>query len=141
MKEAKEPLAKFQAKVNKDGRITIPRPILESLGLKQNDYVKVLLRKIEISGKTITVTTQAVLAVRIGRNGAISLPKKLVREFELKENEPVEVIILDYYKFDELVSEKGKELLSKLQSRDNYKILPTDSSYLGEVGIKYRYLF
>ncbi|HHI00542.1 MAG TPA: AbrB family transcriptional regulator, partial [Thermococcus litoralis] len=43
MKESKEPLAKFQAKVNKDGRITIPRPILETFGLKQNDYVKVLI--------------------------------------------------------------------------------------------------
>ena len=138
MKEAKEPLAKFQAKVNKDGRITIPRPILETFRLKQNDYVKVLIRKIEISDKTITVTAQAVLAVKIGRNGAIALPKKLMREFELKENEPVEVIILDYYKFEELVSEKGKELLSRLQARNNYKVLPTDSSYLNEIGVKYK---
>jgi len=141
MKETKEPLAKFQAKVNKDGRITIPRPILETFGLKQNDYVKVLIRKIEISDKTITVTAQAVLAVKIGKYGAITLPKKLMREFELKENEPVEVIILDYYKFEELVSEKGKELLSRLQSRNNYKILPTDSSYLNEIGVTYKYLF
>ena len=141
MKETKEPLAKFQAKVNKDGRVTIPRPILETLGLKQNDYVKVLLRKIEISGKTITVTAQAVLAVKIGKYGAITLPKKLIKEFELKENEAVEVIILDYYKFDELVSEKGKELLSRLQSRNNYKVLPTDTSYISEIGIRYKYLF
>ena len=141
MKETKESLAKFQAKVNKDGRVSIPRPILETLGLKQNDYVKVLLRKIEISDKTITVTAQAVLAVKIGRNGAITLPKKLMREFEIKENEPVEIVILDYYKFEELVSEKGKELLSRLQSRNNYKVLPTDTSYLNEIGIRYRYLF
>jgi len=141
MKETKEPLAKFQAKVNKDGRITIPRPILETFGLKQNDYVKVLIRKIEISDKTIAVTAQAVLAVKIGRNGAITLPKKLMREFEIKENEPVEVVILDYYKFEELVSEKGRELLSRLQSRNNYKVLPTDMSYLNEIGVRYRYLF
>ena len=141
MKESREPLAKFQAKVNKDGRITIPRPILETFGLKQNDYVKVLIRKIEISDKTITVTAQAVLAVKIGKYGAITLPKKLMREFELKENEPVEVVILDYYKFEELVSEKGRELLSRLQSRNNYKVLPTDTSYLNEIGIRYRYLF
>lgn len=140
MKEAKEPLAKFQAKVNKDGRVTIPRPILETLGLKQNDYVKVLLRKIEISDKTITVTAQAVLAVKIGRNGAITLPKKLMREFKIKENEPVEIVILDYYKFEELVSEKGRELLSRLQARNNYKVLPTDTSYLNEIGVRYREL-
>ncbi|WP_297555876.1 AbrB/MazE/SpoVT family DNA-binding domain-containing protein, partial [Thermococcus sp.] len=126
--------------VNKDGRITIPRPILETFGLKQNDYVKVLIRKIEISDKTIAVTAQAVLAVKIGRYGAITLPKKLIREFEIKENEPVEVVILDYYKFEELVSEKGRELLSRLQSRNNYKVLPTDTSYLNEIGIRYREL-
>ena len=141
MKESREPLAKFQAKVNKDGRITIPRPILETFGLKQNDYVKVLIRKIEISDKTIAVTAQAVLAVKIGRNGAITLPKKLMREFDIKDNEPVEVVILDYYKFEELVSEKGRELLSRLQSRNNYKVLPTDTSYLNEIGVRYRYLF
>lgn len=138
MKETKEPLAKFQATVNKDGRITIPRPILEAFGLRQNDYVKVLIRKIEISDKTIVVTAQALLAVKIGRNGAIALPKKLMREFELKENEPVEVVILDYYKFEELVSEKGRELLSRLQARNNYKVLPTDTSYLNEIGIGYK---
>ncbi|WP_054840104.1 AbrB/MazE/SpoVT family DNA-binding domain-containing protein [Thermococcus sp. JCM 11816] len=141
MKETKEPLAKFQARVNKDNRVTIPRPILEAFGLKQNDYVKVLIRKIEISDKTVAVIAQALLAVKIGKYGAITLPKKLVKEFELKENEPVEVIILDYYKFEELVSEKGRELLSKLQSRNNYWILPTDSQYLSEIGIKYKYLF
>ena len=141
MKETKEPLAKFQAKVNKDGRITIPRPILETFGLKQNDYVKVLIRKIEISDKTLTVIAQAVLAVKIGKYGAITLPKRLMRELELKENEPVEVMILDYYKFEELVSEKGMELLSRLQARNNYKVLPTNTSYLNEIGIKYRYLF
>ncbi len=141
MKETKEPLAKFQAKVNKDGRVTIPRPILETLGLKQNDYVKILLRKIEISDKIITVTAQAVLAVKIGRNGAITIPKRLMRELELKENMSVEIIILDYYKFEELVSEKGKELLTRLQSRNNYKLLSPDSSYISEIGIRYKYLF
>jgi bifunctional DNA-binding transcriptional regulator/antitoxin component of YhaV-PrlF toxin-antitoxin module len=141
MKETKEPLAKFQARVNKDNRVTIPRPILEAFGLKQNDYVKVLIRKIEISDKTVTVIAQALLAVKIGKYGAITLPKKLVKEFELKENESIEVIILEYYKFEELVSEKGRELLSKLLSRNNYWILPADSQYLSEIGIKYKYLF
>lgn len=137
MKETKEPLAKFQAKVNKDGRVTIPRPILDTLKLKQNDYVKVLVRKIEMQDKVIKVLSQALLTVKIGRNGAIALPKSLIREFELRENEPIEILILDYYKLEELVSDKGKELLTKLQSRSNYKVMPTDTSYLNEIGVKY----
>lgn len=51
--------------------------------------------------------------MKIGKYGVIIFLKKFVKEFELRENELVEVIILDYYKFEELVSEKGKEFLFK----------------------------
>ncbi|MFA4700153.1 AbrB/MazE/SpoVT family DNA-binding domain-containing protein [Pyrococcus kukulkanii] len=138
--ETIEPIAKFQGRINKDGRVTIPKQILNSFGIKQNDYVKVIVRKIEIVEKTITVLAQALLVVKIGKYGAITIPRKLIREMGLNESTQLEIILLDFYKFDELVSEKGKKLLLSLQSQANYRILPLDATYTQEIGVRYRYL-
>lgn len=113
-----EPLAKFHAKLDKEGRVVIPKAIRDALGLDKNDYVEVIVRKIKIdkAKRQIIVLRQAYLITRIGTKGLIFLPADLKKQFELHERDIVEVVLYGFHKFDELVSEKGKQLLDKVQS-------------------------
>ena len=118
MKESREPLAKFHAKLDKEGRVAIPKAIREALNIDKNDYVEVLVRKIEIHQETTTIKVlrQGYLITRVGAKGLIFLPADLKRDFDLHEKDIVEILLLGYHKFDELVSEKGKKLLSKVHT-------------------------
>lgn len=113
-----EPLAKFHARLDKEGRVAIPKAIRDALGLDKNDYVEVIIRKIKIdrAKRQIIVLRQAYLITRIGTKGLIFLPADLKKQFELHERDIVEVVLYGFHKFDELVSEKGKQLLDKVQS-------------------------
>ena len=134
MKETKEPLAKFHARLDKEGRVAIPKTIREALNIDKNDYVEILVRKIEIDphSAVIRVLKQGYLVTRVGARGLIFLPADLKRDFNLKEKDIVEVLLLGYHKFDELVSEKGKKLLSKVQTSGKWvevkpeELLPED---------------
>ncbi len=118
MKETKEPLAKFHARLDKEGRVAIPKTIREALDIDKNDYVEIIIRKIKIDPETATIKVlrQGYLITRVGTRGLIFLPSDLKKDFELHEKDIVEVLLLGYHKFDELVSEKGKQLLSKVQT-------------------------
>ncbi|WP_297555873.1 AbrB/MazE/SpoVT family DNA-binding domain-containing protein [Thermococcus sp.] len=118
MKESKEPLAKFQAKMNKDGRVSLPKQIKDVLGLESDDYLKVIIRKIkaEKSEGIIYVYGQEFAILRVGIRGYVVIPQKVRRDLNLKPNDSVEIVILDYYPST------------------------TDSSYISEIGIKYREL-
>ena len=134
MKEAKEPLAKFHARLDKEGRVAIPKAIREALNINKNDYVEIIVRKIQIDSKnsTIKVLKQGYLITRVGARGLVFLPADLKRDFDLEEKDIVEILLLGYHKFDELVSEKGKKLLSKVQTSGKWvevkpeEILPED---------------
>jgi len=118
VKESKEPLAKFQAKMNKDGRVSLPKQIKDVLGLESDDYLKVIIRKIkaEKSEGIIYVYGQEFAILRVGIRGYVVIPQKVRRDLNLKPNDSVEIVILDYYPST------------------------TDSSYISEIGIKYREL-
>lgn len=118
MKEAKEPLAKFHARLDKEGRVAIPKAIREALNINKNDYVEIVVRKIQIDSKTSTIKVlkQGYLITRVGARGLVFLPADLKRDFGLNEKDIVEILLIGYHKFDELVSEKGKELISKVQT-------------------------
>jgi len=118
VRESKEPLAKFHARLDKEGRVAIPKTIREALNISKNDYVEVIVRKIEIDPETATIRVlkQGYLITRVGTRGLIFLPADLKKDFELHEKDIVEILLLGYHKFDELVSEKGKQLLSKVQT-------------------------
>ena len=99
MKESREPLAKFQAKMNKDGRVSLPKQIKDVLGLESDDYLKVIVRKIkaEKDEGIIYVYGQEFAILRVGIRGYIVIPQKVRRQLELKPNDSVEIVILDYY--------------------------------------------
>ncbi|MBO8175210.1 MAG: AbrB/MazE/SpoVT family DNA-binding domain-containing protein [Thermococcus sp.] len=113
-----EPLAKFHARLDKEGRVAIPKAIRDALKLSKNDYVEVVVRKIEIDTerRQIKVLRQAYLITRIGSKGLIFLPSDLKKQFDLHEKDIVEIVLYGFHKFDELVSDKGKQLLNKMQS-------------------------
>jgi AbrB family looped-hinge helix DNA binding protein len=98
--------------------IAIPKTIREALNIEKNDYVEVIVRKIKIDPEKsiIKVLKQGYLVARVGAKGLIFLPADLKRDFDLHEKDIIEVLLLGYHKFDELVSEKGKKLLSKVQT-------------------------
>ncbi len=99
MKETKEPLAKFQARMNKDGRVSLPKQIKDVLGFESDDYLKVIIRKIktEKSQGIIYVYGQEFAILRVGIRGYVVIPQKVRRDLNLKPNDSVEVVILDYY--------------------------------------------
>jgi len=99
MKETKEPLAKFQARMNKDGRVSLPKQIKDVLGFESDDYLKVIIRKIktEKSQGIIYVYGQEFAILRVGIRGYVVIPQKVRRQLKLKPNDSVEMVILDYY--------------------------------------------
>lgn len=134
-----EPLAKFHAKLDKEGRVTIPKAIREALGLKKNDYVEVIIRKINIDYKNqkIYVIMQAYLITRMGTKGILFLPKDLQREMDLQTKEVVEILLVGFHKFEELLSEKGKKLLTKSQNIGKWAILKPDQPFPHEPDMMY----
>lgn len=120
-----EPLAKFHARLDKEGRVAIPKAIRDAFGLNKNDYVEVIIRKIEVdlNKKQVKVLRQAYLITRMGAKGLIFIPSDLKRQFDLHEKDIVEIILYGFHKFDELVSEKGKHLLNKMQSAGKWSEL------------------
>ena len=126
MTEIAEPLAKFHARLDKEGRVAIPKAIRDALKLSKNDYVEVIIRQISIDYKTkkIHVLRQAYLITRLGAKGLIFLPAGLKKQFGLKEKDIVEIVLYGFHKFDELVSEKGKQLMDKMQSTGKWAELP-----------------
>ncbi|WP_297489387.1 AbrB family transcriptional regulator [Thermococcus sp.] len=123
MKETKEPLAKFQAKVNKDGRVSIPKQIKDVLRLEPDDYLKIIIRKIQTNKEegVIYVYGQAFVVVRVGIRGYIVIPQRIRRDLTLGTNESIEVVILDYYP-----STTDPKELEKLTSSARFKYLFLD---------------
>ncbi|NJE75960.1 AbrB/MazE/SpoVT family DNA-binding domain-containing protein [Thermococcus sp. ES12] len=139
-----EPLAKFHARLDKEGRVAIPKVIRDALNLSKNDYVEVIIRKININyaRREIRVLRQAYLITRLGAKGLIFLPAELKKEFELNEKDIVEVVLYGFYKFDELVSEKGRQLMTKIQSTGKWTELKPDDQLPGDKSMEhFTYVF
>jgi len=100
VKESKEPLAKFHARLDKDGRLVIPRYIRDTLKIERGDYVKLIVRKIKIDfqGKTIFVETQKQVISKIGRKGTAYIPNEVRRDLNIEPDELIEVVLLDIFK-------------------------------------------
>ena len=100
MKETKEPLAKFQARLDKDGRLVIPRYIRDTLNILQGDYVKVIVRKIQIdfSERVVYVSGQRQVISKVGRKGAVYVPLDVRKQLNIEPDELIEIVLVDFYK-------------------------------------------
>lgn len=54
------------------------------------------------------------MVVRVGVKGLIFFLVDFKCDFDFYEKDIIEVLLFGYYKFDELVSEKGKKLFLKV---------------------------
>ena len=102
MKEAKEPLAKFHARLDYEGRIVIPKYIRDALDIVPNDYIQLTIRKVIIDSenKIIYLLDEVQFVGQLQRRGSVRIPIKLRKQLELSAEDLVEVLIWDFYKPD-----------------------------------------
>ena len=87
-----EPLAKFHVKVHSQYRVTFPKETRQAFGIREGDYVVLILRKIH--GQPPTAIRRAVLFLKISRNGVMVLPKELTTSFEIEVGEIIEILLI-----------------------------------------------
>jgi len=122
VKESREPLAKFHASINAKGQIVIPKKDREFLGLDKDDVVEVIVRKVLKSDSKLMITGVAYIMAKLSSKGLITIPQEVREELDITQDSIIEVLLVGFYKFEELISPRGKSLLSKL-ARKPFKII------------------
>jgi len=125
VKESKEPLAKFHASINAKGQIVIPKKDREFLGLDKDDVVEVIVRKVLKSESKLVITGVAYVMAKLSSKGLITIPQEVREELGITQDSIIEVLLVGFHKFDDLVSPKGKSLLSKLTHKP-FRIITAD---------------
>ncbi|WP_297437217.1 AbrB/MazE/SpoVT family DNA-binding domain-containing protein [Thermococcus sp.] len=143
MRESKEPLAKFHARLDPKGRVLIPKGDREVLGIEGNDYVEAVIRKIELNSesKVVQILGSAFIIAKVGVRGYIVVPTNARVELNLSHRDAVEVLILAIHKFDKLISPQGKELMKRIQAFSQAKIMSPGEEYNLLKQLSYSYLF
>ena len=143
MAETTEPLAKFHARLDPKGRVLIPKSDREILGIESNDYVEVIIRKIQVDHDSmkISVLDRAFLIAKVGARGYFIIPTETRHLLNLDYGDIVEVFLLTFHKFDELISEKGKSLLSRIQTYSHSKIISAEEEKIMLNNSSHSYLF
>jgi len=103
MQQTPEPLAKFHAKVDKSGRIIIPKYIRDTYGIKPNDFVVLIIRKVSIDKKNrkVYVHSQFKFSGKVNERGVVVIPKQYRSRFTIEPGELVEVLLMDYHEPEE----------------------------------------
>ncbi|BAD84283.1 transcription regulator, SpoVT/AbrB family [Thermococcus kodakarensis KOD1] len=96
-----EPLAKFHARLDRDGRVTIPRHVRTVFHINKDDYIKATIRRVyvDLGLKTIFILGEDTgVIMRVGRGGMVTIPQKVREELQLDPGDLVEVIIENVFK-------------------------------------------
>ena len=96
-----EPLAKFHARLDVSGRVTIPRHVRSVFHIHRNDYIKATIRHInvDLSLKVIYVSgEERNIIMRVGRAGMITIPRKIREKLQLESGDLVEILLLNVFK-------------------------------------------
>jgi len=98
-----EPLAKFHARVDVNGRILIPKYIRDTYGINPGDFVFLLVRIIQIDkeSRKVYVLNQFKFSAKINARGLVVIPKHFRDQYDLKPETLVEVLLLDHHKPNE----------------------------------------
>jgi len=121
-----EPLAKFHASINIKGQLVIPAKDREIFGLNKGDYLEIIVRSFKAVDGKLKILKRAYTVVRLSSKGLITIPEEVRKELKISPGDTVEILIVGYHKFDELVSEKGKQLLKLLQGNSHTQILSSE---------------
>jgi len=112
-----EPLAKFHAETDTQGRFYLPKATCKRYNIHINDYVELLVRFFDESN---SITFRAHVFVRVASNRLIHLPKAL-REQANGDRRLIEVLLIAHYTPNDLLSPIGKTVLSLFKSK--YRVL------------------
>lgn len=111
-----EPLAKFHAETDTQGRFYLPKATCKRYNIHINDYVELLVRFLNEN----SITFRAHVFVRVASNRLIHLPKAL-REQANGDRRLIEVLLINHYTPDDLLSPIGKTILNLFKSK--YRVL------------------
>ncbi len=120
MKETKEPLAKFHAKITRGGQFTFPLYTRIYHNLNIGDYVELIIR-----AKKDDDILRGMFIARVVDKGNITIPKGLREAMGLEKDSVVEVIVVKAYRLNEILGEQGESIqqLSSLLSSSDYNFL------------------
>lgn len=121
-----EPLAKFHASINIKGQLVVPAKDREIFGLNKGDYLEIIVRSFKVVDRKLKILKRAYIVVRLSSKGLITIPEKVRKELNISPGDTVEILIVGYHKFDELVSEKGKQMLKLLQGNSHTQIISSE---------------
>ena len=127
-----EPLAKFHTSINVKGQIVLPKRDREVLGLTKDDVVEIIVRKIETSSTQIKILGTAYVVAKLSSRGLITIPEEVRSELKITENSVLEILLVGFHRFEDLISPKGKQLLSKLNSKPFRILRPNEEILLLE---------
>ena len=116
MKEAKEPLAKFHAKVTRGGQFTFPLWTRIYHDLDVGDYVELIIRV-----KKGTEIKRGMFIARLVDKGNITIPKGLRKEMGIERDTITEILVIKAYRIKELFGDRS-DLIKQL-SLSKYKLL------------------
>ena len=109
-REIVEPLAKFHALITTKGRFTIPKETRRVFGIKEGDYLELIIRKLD--PQTKKPTKRAIIIVRLNVTGQGVVPAELIRKMNIKLKEDIlEVLLVRFFKPEEVL--KGKIVFEK----------------------------
>ena len=126
MTEIAEPLAKFHASINIKGQLVVPAKDREIFNLHRGDLLEIIVRSFEVIDGKIKILKRVYLVVRLSSKGLITIPEEVRKELNLSPGDNVEILLVGYHKFEELVSEKGKELLKFFQGESHRQFISSE---------------
>ena len=132
-----EPLIKFHTSPNVKGQIVVPKRDRELLRLTKDDIIEIIVRKVEVSEDYIKIVGSAYIIAKLSSRGLVTIPEEVRSRLEISEHSVLEVLVVGFHKFEELVSPKGKSLLSQLSSKPFQILSPLDEPSLLKKAQKY----
>jgi|GEM_PF-1963326 AbrB family looped-hinge helix DNA binding protein len=120
-----EPLAKFHSSINIKGQLVVPAKDREIFGLNKGDYLEIIVRSFKVVDGKLKILKRAYVVVRLSSKGLITIPEEVRKELNISPGDTVEILIVGYHKFEELVSERGKQLLDNFTHVFDHSILTT----------------
>ena len=108
-----EPLAKFQSKLRPQGKVMIPIYIREYFGIRDGDFVVVIIR---IPDESKRVRGRIFAVAKVYDRGVFTIPKKIRDRYNLRVGDFVEILLVDYILVrSQLESKVGPVLTPKVQ--------------------------